>query len=434
MVKIAVLVKQVPSADSRLTLNSENFNLERSLTDPVLNPADLHAVEAALRICDGTENQTILISMGPSGVEQSTKRALAMGIDEALHITDENLSGADIWVTANVLSKAVASVNADLVFAGSFSSDGENAVVPAFVAGLLKWEYVKVENEFELDQVLNLKKPTIVSVSSNLNSPRLPNFKGIAAAKNKPVTVVSLNDLNLDGIAPKVKVVSQTPKSNTKTSERKTGNAQELAKLILDQVSQWRTASGVSETQIAQSDGVKVFTFEEKDKAAKEAALAGCAIVTDVLSSGETGFVKEAFQGALEVLVEAQKPVVVTKAQAPQSNGVVVCVGGGISESDSARKLATTLDAKIVGTAAALDKGFIEASDLVGESGQSISPHVYIGFGVSGAYHHMVGVRRPNYLIAVNKDPEAEIFAKADLAIVADADEILAELARGSGN
>ncbi|MEY2673236.1 MAG: hypothetical protein RLZZ508_1113, partial [Actinomycetota bacterium] len=337
MVKIAVLVKQVPSADSRLTLNSENFNLERSLTDPVLNPADLHAVEAALRICDGTENQTILISMGPSGVEQSTKRALAMGIDEALHITDENLSGADIWVTANVLSKAVASVNADLVFAGSFSSDGENAVVPAFVAGLLKWEYVKVENEFELDQVLNLKKPTIVSVSSNLNSPRLPNFKGIAASKNKPVTVVSLNDLNLDGIAPKVKVVSQTLKANSKTSERKTGNAQELAKLILDQVSQWRTASEVSETQIAQSDGVKVFAFEEKDKAAKEAALAGCAIVTDVLSSGETGFVKEAFQGALEVLVEAQKPVVVTKAQAPQSNGVVVSVGGGISDIDSAR-------------------------------------------------------------------------------------------------
>ena len=432
--KIAVLVKQVPSADSRLTLNPETFNLERSLTDPVLNPADLHAVEAALRICDGTDNQTILISMGPAGVEQSTKRALAMGIDESLHITDDNLSGADIWVTANVLAKAIERVNADLVFAGSFSSDGENAVVPAYVAGLLDWEFSKVENELELDQVLNLKKPTIVSVSSKLNSPRLPNFKGIAAAKNKPVNSVSLKDLNLDGLAPKVKVVSQTSKLNTKSIERKTGNAQELAKEISNQISEWQNASKVTETQISKSDGVKVFAFEDKELAAKEAAKSGSAIVTDVMASNGNSFVKEVFQSAVEVQVEAQSTVVVTKAQAPQSNGIVVCVGGGVSDVEPAHSFAKSLNAQLVGTAAAVDKGFVEVQDLVGESGKSVSPHIYVGFGVSGAHHHMVGVRRPNYLIAINKDPEAEIFSKADLAIVADANEILAELAKGSGN
>ncbi|MEY3697226.1 MAG: hypothetical protein RJA41_876, partial [Actinomycetota bacterium] len=99
-----------------------------------------------------------------------------------------------------------------------------------------------------------------------------------------------------------------------------------------------------------------------------------------------------------------------------------------------AKTFANSLNAEFVGTAAAVDKGFVQVEDLIGESGRAISPHIYIGFGVSGAYHHMVGVRRPNFLIAINKDPEAEIFSKADLAIVGDADEILLELAKGIGN
>lgn len=434
MVKIAVLVKQVPSADSRLTLNQETFLLERSLTDPVLNPADLHAVEAALRISDGTDSQTYLISMGPAGVEQSTKRALAMGIDEAFHVTDSALSGADIWVTANVLASAIKKTGAELVITGSNSSDAQNAVVPAFVAGLLGWDFAHVENELELDQVLNLKQPAVIVANSKLNSPRLPNFKGIAAAKTKPVTVFSLTDLEMQSIAPKVKVVSQQLKDNTQTQDKKTGTAQDLAKLISNQITKWSEIDSTSEIGISETEDVKVFEHLQKDLAAKHAASIGAGLITDVSQVSEAGFTKEIFQGATEVQVQAQLPVVITKAPAPQSNGVAVCVGGGVSAIAQAKTFANSLNAEFVGTAAAVDKGFVQVEDLIGESGRAISPHIYIGFGVSGAYHHMVGVRRPNFLIAINKDPEAEIFSKADLAIVGDADEILLELAKGIGN
>ncbi|MEY3697324.1 MAG: hypothetical protein RJA41_974, partial [Actinomycetota bacterium] len=292
MVKIAVLVKQVPSADSRLTLNQDTFLLERSLTDPVLNPADLHAVEAALRISDGTDSQTYLISMGPAGVEQSTKRALAMGIDEAFHVTDSALSGADIWVTANVLASAIKKTGAELVIAGSNSSDAQNAVVPAFVAGLLGWDFAYVENELELDQVLNLKQPAVIVANSKLNSPRLPNFKGIAAAKTKPVTVFSLTDLEMQSIAPKVKVVSQQLKDNTQTQDKKTGTVQELATLISNQITKWSEIDSSSEIGISETEEVKVFEHLQKDLAAKHAASIGAGLITDVSHASEAGFTK----------------------------------------------------------------------------------------------------------------------------------------------
>jgi hypothetical protein len=261
----------------------------------------------------------------------------------------------------------------------------------------------------------------------------LPNFKGIAAAKTKPVSVLTLTDLDLQGLAPKVRVVNQIVKASGKLADKKTGSPQELAEIISTQISQWLDTDLGSDNEIAETDGVKVFEFSQKDLAAKQAASSGVGLVTDVSASIENRFTKEIFQSAVEVQVEAHLPVVITKAPAPQTNGISVCVGGGVTAIADAQKFANSLQAEFVGTAAAVDKGYVEVKDLVGESGRSISPHIYIGFGVSGAYHHMVGVRRPNFLIAINKDPEAEIFAKADLAIVADADEVLAELVKGIG-
>jgi electron transfer flavoprotein beta subunit len=434
-VKIAVLVKQVPSADSRLTLNSDNLRLERSLTDPVLNPADLHAVEAALRIADGTQVQTLTISMGPQGLEQSTKRALAMGIDESLNISDGALAGADVWLTANVLAAAIKHVNADFVFAGDASSDGQGGVVPAFVSQLLGWKFAEIENEQELDQVLNLKQPAVISVHKNFNSPRLPNFKGIAAAKTKPVTNLQLTDLNISEFAPKAKVVSQTSIADVKPGERAQGTADEMAQVILSHIVNWSESENDFPTQsvFSVSDDVEIFEADAKIAAAIRAAEKQVALITDVVSAADGFFTKEIFDGQIQVSIQSEGPMVITKAQNPQVKGIAVGVGGGVSEIENLRLVAKLVGADVVGTAAAIDKGFIDVDGLVGESGRSISPHIYLSFGVSGAHHHMVGIAKTSYLIAVNKDPEAEIFNKSDLAIIADADEVLSALVKALG-
>ena len=433
--KIAVLVKQVPSADSRLTLNVENLRLERTLTDPVLNPSDLHAVEAALQISDASGIQTVSISMGPVGVEQSTKRALAMGIDESVHVIDENLHGADIWVTANVLAKAILHCSADLVFAGTKSSDGQSEVVPAYVARLLDWNYVVVSSESELDLVLNLKKQSVVVVSEDFNTPRLPNFKGIAAAKNKPVSTLNLADLDLADIAPKTKIISQTTILKEKNPEKKSGTPKELAVLLLEQISKW---SNVEDTQIQKveinpASEVKVFTADQKAEAASFAAENKLALITDVCAAENDQFTKEIFDGSVKVVIECKGPSVITIADVPSSKGISVCVGGGVTSIDDLRIVAKSMEAEVVGTSAAFDKGHIDVESLVGASGRTISPNIYVGFGVSGAHYHFAGVRKPNYIAAVNKDPEAEIFAFADLAIVGDADEVLAALLQELG-
>jgi electron transfer flavoprotein beta subunit len=435
MVKIAVLVKQVPSADSRLTLNTDNLRLERSLTDPVLNPADLHAVEAALQVTDGTQFQTLTISMGPHGLEQSTKRALAMGIDESLIISDDALVGADVWLTANVLAKAIKHVDADFVFAGDASSDGQGGVVPAFVSKLLGWKFAEINNEQELDQVLNLKQPAIISVHKNFNSPRLPNFKGIAAAKTKPVTYLKLADLNISDFAPKAKVISQKSIAEVKLGERAQGTAEEMAQIVLSRIANWAQSEIASapKSVLSVSDDVEIFEADAKISAAIRAAEKQVALITDVVSAADGFFTKEIFDGQIQVSIQSEGPMVITKAQNPQVNGISVGVGGGVSAIEDLRLVAKFIGADVVGTAAAIDKGFISAAELVGESGRSISPHIYLTFGVSGAHHHMVGLAKTSYVIAVNKDPEAEIFSKSDLAVIADADEVLSALVKVLG-
>ena len=435
MVKIAVLVKQVPSADSRLTLNLQTHTLERSLTDPVLNPSDLHAVEAALRIAEETSVQTVAVSMGPEGLEQSTKRALAMGIDESINISDNSLQGADVWMTATVLAKAIQTIEADLVFTGSQTTDGNGGVVPAYVAGLLGWNFVEAEDELTLDSVLNSNKPSVVVIGNKLNSPRLPNFKGIAAAKNKPVTNLDLAQLGLAGIAPKVQIVEQSTIGRQQKSEKTQGTSPELAQLVLKQIETWSESENTNEPQnvLEVAANVEVFEADSKSQAAVCAAEKQAALITDVVSASEGKFVKEIFDGQIKVTLQVTGPAVITKAPNPQIKGLAVGVGGGVAAIEDLREVANRMNAEVVGTAAAIDKGFIEVGELVGESGRTISPRIYLSFGVSGAHYHMVGLTKSKYVIAVNKDPEAEIFQKADLSIVADANEILSELVKALG-
>lgn len=208
--KIVVLVKEVPDTYGERHLNLETGLAEREQADNVLDEICERAIEAALKLkADGDEVH--LLTMAPSSAEKSIRKGLAMGADEALHIADEKLKGADLTVTAEVLAKAVEKHGYDLVLAGNLSTDGNGGVLPAMIAEHLGWPSLTQLTELSVDgkakgkratdteeQELEAELPAVVSITENFPDPRYPNFKGIMAAKKKPLTALTCADLGVD--------------------------------------------------------------------------------------------------------------------------------------------------------------------------------------------------------------------------------------------
>ncbi|GEL19128.1 electron transfer flavoprotein subunit beta/FixA family protein [Pseudonocardia asaccharolytica] len=213
--KIVVLVKQVPDTYSERQLSDSDHTLDRDATDAVLDEINERAVEAALQLKegDGGDSTVTVVTMGPDRATDAIRKALSMGADAAVHLSDEALHGSDAVQTARALAKVLGTVEGfDLVLAGNEASDGRAAAVPAMVADVLglpalthareiaiEGSTVRVKRETD-DGVTELtaELPAVVSVGEKINEPRYPSFKGIMAAKKKPVTTLSLTDAGLD--------------------------------------------------------------------------------------------------------------------------------------------------------------------------------------------------------------------------------------------
>ncbi len=211
---IVVLVKQVPDTYSERKLTDADHTLDRDAADAVLDEINERAVEEALLIKEAQGGEVTVVSVGPERTTEAIRKALSMGADKAIHVSDEALHGADVLQTANVLAKAVGTVDSvDLVIAGNESTDGVAGAVPSIVAELLglpqltharKVEFdgttVKVERETADEGLTRLEAalPALVSVTEKINEPRYPSFKGIMAAKKKPVTTLTVADLGVD--------------------------------------------------------------------------------------------------------------------------------------------------------------------------------------------------------------------------------------------
>ncbi|MFC5996641.1 electron transfer flavoprotein subunit beta/FixA family protein [Pseudonocardia hispaniensis] len=215
--KIVVLVKQVPDTYSERKLSGSDHTLDRDATDAVLDEINERAVEAALQLKeshDGAGDSTVIVvTMGPDRATDAIRKALSMGADAAVHLSDEALRGSDAVQTARALTKVLGTIDGvDLVLAGNEASDGRAAALPAMVADLLglpalthareiavEGSTVKVKRETD-DGVTHLtaELPAVVSVGEKINEPRYPSFKGIMAAKKKPVTTLSLADAGID--------------------------------------------------------------------------------------------------------------------------------------------------------------------------------------------------------------------------------------------
>src|SRR3954465_9368415 len=207
--KIAVCVKQVPEGARRL--DPETKRIDRS-GEGALNPFDANAVEEALRLKDaGGEGGTGLVSMGPPKAQDALRKALAMGADRAVLVSDEGAAGADLVATSAALAKALERESADLVLFGQQANDSDGAVLWAAVADRLRLPVVSQAAEIShADGKLTVKRqtgfgydvieaptPAVVAVSDAINEPRYPSLKGIMGAKSKPQETLSASELGL---------------------------------------------------------------------------------------------------------------------------------------------------------------------------------------------------------------------------------------------
>src|SRR6478672_7690064 len=211
-VKIAVCVKEVPEAGGARRIDPATKRLDRS-GEAVLNAFDVNAVEEALRVKEATgDAEVVVLSLGPARALDSLRKALAMGADRAVLVSDEEAAGSDLVATSRVLAKALEREGADLVLFGQQSSDSDGAVLWAAVADRLRMPLVsqaaelavadgkataKRQTEFGYDRI-EAPLPAVIAVSDAINEPRYPSLKGIMGAKSKPQETLSLADLGLD--------------------------------------------------------------------------------------------------------------------------------------------------------------------------------------------------------------------------------------------
>ena len=209
---IVVLVKQVPDTWAERKLNDSDKTLDRASVDVVMNEIDEYAVEEALRIKEAQGGEVTILTMGPERAIETIRKALSMGADKAVHLTDDALKGSDALQTSHALAKVLEGLEYDLVIAGSEATDSRMAIMGALLSERLGQpqltgarkvtaEAGTVTIERQTDDgyaVVTASTPAILSVVEKINEPRYPSFKGIMAAKSKPLTTLSLADAGLD--------------------------------------------------------------------------------------------------------------------------------------------------------------------------------------------------------------------------------------------
>jgi len=208
---IVVCVKQVPDTAVERTLKPGDGTLDRQTPDGLINELDEYAIEEGLRIAEAHGGEVTIFSMGPAKAAESIRKALSMGADRAVHLSDEGLAGSDALATSAAMAAVLAQTGFDLVICGSESTDARGGVVPAMLAERLGVPQLTLASKVDIDggsvsirrmtddgyAVVTGSLPAVISVVEKINEPRYPSFKGIMAAKKKPVQALSLADIGL---------------------------------------------------------------------------------------------------------------------------------------------------------------------------------------------------------------------------------------------
>ncbi len=212
---IVVCVKHVPDAQADRTFQESDFTVDRTGVDGLLSELDEYAVEEALKVAEATGGEVTVVTIGPAAAADAIKKSLQMGADKGVHVCDDAIHGSDAPATSLILAEAIKKATdgaPQLVITGMASTDGTMGVVPAMLAERLGLPQVTFASELSLDgdkvtikrdndantETIEATLPALVSVTDQINEPRYPSFKGIMAAKKKPVETWTLADLGLD--------------------------------------------------------------------------------------------------------------------------------------------------------------------------------------------------------------------------------------------
>jgi electron transfer flavoprotein alpha/beta subunit len=236
--KIVVCIKQVPDT-AEVKINPATGTLIREGVPSIINPFDLHAIEAGLFLKEKTGGKVTVLTMGPPQAETALREAIAMGADEGVLLSDRAFAGSDTWATSFTLAKAISKLGADVILCGKQAIDGDTAQVGPETAEFLNIPHISYVRKIEdvangsiriqrlMDEgydVIESALPVLLTVVRELNEPRLPSLKGKMAAKKAVIQIwghadimADLNDLGMKGSPTQVKnIFSPEARANRK--------------------------------------------------------------------------------------------------------------------------------------------------------------------------------------------------------------------------
>ena len=210
--RIIVCIKQVPDT-AEVKINPETGTLIREGVPSIINPFDMHAIEAGLQIKEKVEGKVTVLTMGPPQAETALRDAISMGADDALLLSDRAFAGSDTWATSYTLSKAIEKLGADIIICGKQAIDGDTAQVGPEVAEFLNIPHISYIKKIEdvtqgsirvqrmMDEghdIVESTLPVLLTVVKELNEPRIPSLRGKMAAKKAVIQKWGSPDIAAD--------------------------------------------------------------------------------------------------------------------------------------------------------------------------------------------------------------------------------------------
>jgi len=250
---LVVCVKQTPSSEARIVVASDGRSIDRASTEFVINPYDEYAIEEALLAREKFGGTVTAVSLGPAKSEEALRQCLALGVDRALVIKQDDLIGADPHGVSSMLAAAIRPLDADLVLCGKFSIDVENTgtgVALAEQLGLphvsvvskVEWtdeKHIKVHREIEGgSEVVEVELPALLTAEKGLNEPRYPKLPAIMKAKKKPIEELTAEALAVDSSvvgtsAARLDVTKMEPPPPREEGKKFTGEAKDSVAEVL---------------------------------------------------------------------------------------------------------------------------------------------------------------------------------------------------------
>ena len=453
----------------------------RQSADGEINPFDASAYETALRI-GGAE--ITLLSMGPEKTADFLENLTRLGAKEAVLLTDKAFAGADTLATSYTLSLGIKRLRPDLIICGRQSVDGDTGQVGPSLS--VNTGYKLLTNIMSVvscdEKIVGLNRagetvsadfPALITVEKSLNL-RLPSIR----SKTAPVTVWGATELNADlsrcglaGSPTRVIKIFENDQDRRRCKfispdELKTAIEDGLkkgAKKISPQESDkklknvWMVDESPHEAAETVGESITVIPIDDPEKMAElirngnpDAVFWGsdplskaiapqvaallktglCADCTALETDGETLYMyRPACSGNIiaKICCETAPPMATVRTAEEEQKNVIIGIGYGAKDNiTEVKALAEKLGAEIAATRKMVDNDYLPYEIQVGLTGKSVNPDVYIALGVSGAVHHIVGIRQSGTVIAVNSNKDAPIFKYSDFGIIASADEVIA--------